>query len=266
MEFLNFGLIFILGTIIGSFLNVVIYRLGTGFSIHKGRSRCFSCNKTLAWYELIPLLSFFLQKGRCRTCHARLSLQYPLIEFLTGILFIFSAYIASFDVFQISLETLITFTFYAVVTSLLVVLFVYDLKHKILPSSILYSFVTISFIYALFLYVGDRRNVLDIFAGLILAAPIFILWFLSKGKWIGFADGVLFLGVGFLLGFTLGVHAFLFAFWVGALIALILTYLLPRRFSFGSELPFGPFIILATLFFLYSQSDILGVSLFYDLF
>ena len=266
MEFFNLGLIFILGTIIGSFLNVVIYRLGTGFSIHKGRSRCFSCNKTLAWYELIPIVSFLLQKGRCKTCRTHLSLQYPLVEFFTGVLFVFSAYITTFDISQISLETLITFCFYAVVSSLLVVLFVYDLKHKILPSSILYSFVIISFVYTFFLYVGDERTAFDIFSGIILAAPIFILWLVSKGKWIGFADGTLFLGVGFLLGFVMGIHAFLFSFWIGALVALILTYLLPRRFSFGSEIPFGPFIILSTLFFLFIQSDILGVSLFYDLF
>lgn len=266
MEFLNLGLIFILGTIIGSFLNVVIYRLGTGFSIHRGRSRCFSCNKTLTWYELIPIISFLLQKGRCKTCQARLSLQYPLVEFFTGILLIFSARATSFDVFQASLHTSTTFIFYAGISSLLVVLFVYDLKHKILPSFILYSFVTISFAYALFLYAGNERTILDIFSGLILAAPIFVLWGISRGNWIGFADGILFLGVGFLLGFVLGLHTFLFAFWVGACIAIILTYLLPRRFGFGSEIPFGPFIILATLFFLFTQSDILGVSLFYDLF
>ncbi len=266
MEFLNLGLIFIFGTIIGSFLNVVIYRLGTGFSIHKGRSRCFSCNKTLAWYELIPIVSFVLQKGRCRVCQAQLSLQYPLVEVFTGILFIFSAYSTSFNIFQTSAQTLAIFIFYAAISSFLVVLFVYDVKHKILPSLVLYSFVAISFVHTLFLFVGNERTLLDVFSSLILAAPIFILWLISKGKWIGFADGVLFLGVGFLLGFVLGVQAFLFAFWIGAIVALILTYISPRRFGFKSEIPFGPFIILSTLFFLYTQSDILGVSLLYDLF
>jgi prepilin signal peptidase PulO-like enzyme (type II secretory pathway) len=266
MEFLHLGIIFIFGTIVGSFLNVVIYRLNTGFSISSGRSRCFACNKTLVWYELIPVLSFFVQKGRCRTCHSRISLQYPLVELATGILFTFSAYVTSFSLVTISTVSFLAFALYAMVSALLVVLFVYDLKHKILPSSVLYPFIIISFVCALILYGTGERGLLDVATGLILSLPIFLLWLFSKGRWIGFADGVLFLGVGFLLGFVLGVHAFLFAFWIGALVAIILTYLLPKKFGFKSEIPFGPFIILATLFFLFVQKDILGVLLLYDLF
>jgi len=266
MEFLNLGIIFVLGTIIGSFLNVVIYRLNTGVSITTGRSRCFSCNKTLVWYELIPLVSYFVQKGRCRVCLSKVSIQYPLVELATGILFVLCAYSTSFALFALTIESVLMFKVYVILVSLLVVLFVYDLKHKILPSSILYPFVSISFVYALILYAQGIRSGLDILAGVLLALPIFFLWTISKGKWIGFADGVLFLGVGFLLGFALGVNAFLFSFWGGALIAIILTYVLPKKFGFGSEIPFGPFIILATLFFLFVQRDILGVSLLYDLF
>lgn len=266
MEFLNLGVIFILGTIIGSFLNVVIYRLNTGFSISSGRSRCFSCNKTLFWYELIPVLSFVVQKGRCRTCFSKISIQYPFVEAATGIFFALSAYATSFSLFNISVMSFMLFVAYLVICSLFVVLFVYDLKHKILPSSILYPFVLISFAFTLSLYGIRERGLLDVATGFILSLPIFLLWLFSKGRWIGFADGVLFLGVGFLLGFVLGIHAFLFSFWIGALVAIILTYLLPKRFGFTSEIPFGPFIILATLFFLFVQSDILGVSLLYDLF
>lgn len=266
MEFLNFGIIFVLGTIIGSFLNVVIYRLNTGFSVTTGRSRCFSCNKTLSWYELIPLASFCIQKGRCRACLSKVSIQYPIVEFATGVLFVLCAYASSFTFFAPTLESVIMFKVYAIIVSLFVVLFVYDLKHKILPSSILYSLVLISLLYTLTLYGLGERGLLDIATGFILSLPIFLLWLFSKGKWIGFADGVLFLGVGFLLGFALGVNAFLFSFWFGAFIAIILTYLLPKKFGFGSEIPFGPFIILAALFFLFVQKDILGVLLLYDLF
>lgn len=266
MELLNFIVIFIFGTIIGSFLNVVIYRLNTGLSIKSGRSRCFSCNKTLAWYELIPIFSFLIQKGRCRTCHSRVSIQYLLVEFFTGALFVISSQVVAFNFFYSSFGIATLFGFYVILESILIVLFVYDLKHKILPSSILYSFVLISFLYAVFLYSIGERTTLDIFAGIILSLPILILWLISKGKWVGFADGILFLGVGFLLGFTLGVQTFLFSFWIGALVAIFLTYLMPKKFNFKSEIPFGPFIILATLFFLLTQSDIIGVSLFYDLF
>src|SRR3989338_4512275 len=79
--------IFILGLIIGSFLNVVILRCGTGKSILKGSSRCPNCEKKLSWRELIPVLSFIIQKGRCRTCQSKISWQYPIVELLTGIIF-----------------------------------------------------------------------------------------------------------------------------------------------------------------------------------
>lgn len=266
MDLINLGIIFILGTIFGSFLNVIIYRLNTGFSITSGRSRCFSCNKVLSWYELIPLVSFMLQKGRCRSCQANMSFQYPAVEFATGVLFVLSAQVATFSFFAMTVNSIILFKVYAIVSSLFVTLFVYDLKHKVLPGSILYTFVSVSLLYSLVLYIAGERSLLDLLAGFILSVPIFLLWFFSKGKWIGFADGVLFLGVGFLLGFTLGINAFLFAFWGGALVAIVLTYLLPTKYGFKSEIPFGPFIILSTLFFLYTQSDILGVSLLYDLF
>lgn len=266
MEILNTGIIFVLGATIGSFLNVLIYRLNTGMSIVKGSSRCFSCNKKLSWFELIPVFSFIFQKGKCRSCHAKISKQYILVEVSTGVLFVFASMSTFFNLLNFTNDTFFRFTIFATVASLLVVLFVYDLKHKILPSSILYSFVALSFFYGLFIYVTKERYLIDLFAGFIVALPTFLLWFVSKGRWIGFADSILFLGGGFLLGLALGVQVFLFSFWTGALVAIILTKLLPGRFSLKSEIPFGPFIVVTILFFLFTQNDILGVSKLYELF
>ena len=83
-----YALIFVFGTIIGSFLNVVILRYGTGKSFAKGSSQCFSCGKKLSWYELVPILSFLFQKGKCKGCGSKISWQYPLIETITGVLFL----------------------------------------------------------------------------------------------------------------------------------------------------------------------------------
>src|SRR3989338_5654032 len=82
---------FILGTVIGSFLNVVIFRYNTGLTV-RCRSKCFSCNKTLSWFELVPIFSFLAQTGKCRKCKSKISWQYPLIEFASGILFILIFY------------------------------------------------------------------------------------------------------------------------------------------------------------------------------
>lgn len=120
---------FIFGTIVGSFLNVVVLRYNSSFSIY-GRSGCPSCGKTLTWFELIPILSFFLQMGRCRVCGSRISLQYPLVEALTGVLFLF--------IFLKGLPA--AFTFYMfVISSLLVAILVYDIRHKIIPDGLVYT-------------------------------------------------------------------------------------------------------------------------------
>ena len=84
-------MIFILGLIIGSFLNVVIMRLNTGESMIKDGSRCFSCGKNLKWYELVPVFSFIAQRGRCRECGSRISWQYPIVELITGVVFTLTA-------------------------------------------------------------------------------------------------------------------------------------------------------------------------------
>src|SRR3989344_4234135 len=84
---------FVFGAIIGSFLNVIILRYNTGLSQKNsigfsGRSHCFSCGKNIKWYDLVPVLSFLFLKGRCRHCKSKISIQYPLVEFITGILFL----------------------------------------------------------------------------------------------------------------------------------------------------------------------------------
>ena len=91
-----------------------------------------------------------------------------------------------------------------------------------------------------------------------------MLWLTSSGKWIGFADTPLFFGVGSLLGFVLGVQAFVFSYWIGALVMIVLVYMLPKTYKWKSEVPFAPFIILATAFCFFSQIDMSGVSLLYE--
>ncbi len=251
---------FIFGTLIGSFLNVVVYRLNTGLSIAHGRSQCFSCNKKLKWYELVPIFSFLIQKGKCRSCHASISWQYLYVEMLTGVLFASIAYTLSFSLFAYTSATVATFLFFVFVAALTVVLAVYDLKHSILPFSINILLLGLTFCYALWQWYVGAFTALDISTGFLLALPIALLHFGSGGRWIGFADIILFASVGFLLGFVDGIHAFVYAFWIGASVSLVLIKI-SKKYNFRSEVPFGPFIIVALWLAFFMQKDIFGISL-----
>lgn len=269
MSIVAFFFTFLLGTIIGSFLNVVILRYAkVGIS---GRSQCTHCQRVLTWYELIPVLSFFFLKGKCRTCRKPISLQYVVVETLNGLSFLFIALKFSFP------ENLLEIGLFWALWSILLVIAVYDFHYKTVPDPFSFLFAVIAFGSIFFhtppsaLFVFPQALVL--LAGPILFFPFFLLWFVSQGRWIGLGDGKLAIGIGFLLGLERGVSALIIAFWIGAAVALTLMIL--SRFSFSSrmisllfpkkrltmksELPFAPFLIVATalVFFL----DISVISL-----
>jgi len=133
---------FFIGLAVGSFLNSVIYRLDLPARA-SARSYCPYCKKTLSWFELIPLMSFILQKGKCRHCRKPISLQYPLVELATGILFVLCGWYF-FGPGPTSLGLVISTVFWLFVVSCLIIIFVYDLKHYIIPNQIVYSGIIIA--------------------------------------------------------------------------------------------------------------------------
>lgn len=232
--------IFIFGTIIGSFLNVVILRHNTGDSIVKTRSRCFNCGKNLEWYELIPILSFFIQGGKCRKCKSKISWQYPIMEFLTGLIFLL--------VFQITHYSLFITIYYFIIFSLLIVISVYDIRHQIIPNKFVYLFDVLALLpllitnYSLLITHYDH----NFLAGLIFSAFFGFLWLISKGKWMGLGDAKLFLGVGWLLGLVNGLIALVLSFWLGSIFGISLMLIRKKEYNMKSKIPFGPFIVLGT--------------------
>ncbi len=251
----------ILGALIGSFLNVVIYRYNTGLSIAAGRSQCFVCGKKLLWYELIPLLSFLFQKGRCTVCHTKISWQYPLVELATAFLFFAVTYrqISLYEIFSLYpngfMYSVLLALYYFIIISIMVVIAVYDMRHKIIPNGLVYMFILLSlgkllvFTY-LFAWPLDTLGLLNLIAPLLLAFPFAFLWFISKGMWIGFGDAKLALGIGALLGLAQGLSAIMLAFWIGAaygIVLLVWSKFSPNKHgvSIGpaSEIPFAPFLM-----------------------
>ncbi len=235
--------VFLFGAIIGSFLNVIIFRYNTNMTFG-GRSLCLYCGKELSWYEMVPILSFLFLSGRCATCKSRLSLQYPLVELATAIFFL-GAYLHAAALYAGGM--LAFYTLYLFLAgSLLIIISVYDLRHTIIPDRLVFIFCFLALLrLALFPAVAEGAA-LALLAGPLLATPFALLFFISDGRLAGLGDAKLALGIGWLLGMGAGLVALLFSFWIGGAVALILLSLGAKRFTMKSEIPFGPYLAIGT--------------------
>ncbi|HVY35831.1 MAG TPA: prepilin peptidase [Candidatus Paceibacterota bacterium] len=236
-------IIFVLGLLIGSFLNVVILRMHTGRSFVKGKSICPRCGRKLRWFELVPVVSFLALRGRCRTCHEHISFQYPIVELLTGFLFVLF-YIKAPLAGGFSAFSWAWFVFMATIASVLIVITVYDIRHKIIPDGAVYTFILLALISVVYhVITGGIALIFPLLiAGVVVALPFFLIWFFSKGKFMGFGDVKLALGMGWLLGLSQGFTAVIFGFWIGGIFGLFLIAL-SHRYSMKSEIPLAPFLI-----------------------
>ena len=237
--------IFILGACIGSFLNVVIFRLHTGEKIVNSRSHCAHCQKILGVWELIPLLSFMAQGGKCRHCRKKLSWQYPLVELSTGLLWLLAAYHLAGSYPQLLLVDWRLFTFWlrdAFFIAVLVVIFVYDLRWLLILDRVIIVGVIGAILFNLFLGISLWSLIIGALVGLGFFA---LQFFISKGRWIGGGD----LRLGFLMGLMVGwpniVVALFLSYIIGAVFSIIL--LISKKKNFNSAIPFGTFLSLGTI-------------------
>lgn len=225
-------IVFVLGMILGSFANLIIFRLHTGESIIFGKSKCLYCGKNLKWFELIPIASFIFQKGRCRDCETRLSFQYPIVELLSGLLFVFVwlKFLNYSPEFFFSLA----FWFFLFLAS------IYDLKHQILPEEFILSALILAIIGKFFFFSNDFLS--SLIAGFSIFAFFVLLWLITKRRGIGFGDAKMALGLGVFLGFPKAVFGLIFSFWLGALVGIYL--ILFKKAGMKTPIPFGPFLFL----------------------
>ncbi len=291
---------FIFGATIGSFLNVVIFRYNTNLSISKGRSKCFSCGRHLTKRDLIPVFSYLMYKGRCRTCKSNISVQYPLVELLTGLMFVLITYFYFLngagvfignnifdraDILSALVKLpFIKYLFYIFdlsVLSILICIFVYDLKHKIIPDLLVYVGAGIALLKMIISLIIFKPEMITVFSGLLsgplVALPFALFFIVSGGRWMGFGDAKLALIFGWGLGTAYGFTAVMYSFWIGAIVVLGITLIREMleafsnadnnafgkrikflhhkklqyfankipAFKFRSEIPFGPFMIIA---------------------
>jgi leader peptidase (prepilin peptidase)/N-methyltransferase len=231
--------VFIIGNIVGSFLNVCIYRIPRGESVVFPPSHCTKCGYKIKWYDNIPLISYFiLLRGKCRKCREKIPLRYPIVEIITGII-----WMIVYAKFGLTVETLKIFMF----ASILIVLSYIDINEYLLPDRLTF-FLVISGIGLSF--IGENGIESSFIGAAVYGFPFLVLYIFGedvlKKDIMGFGDIKLGAGVGTYIGYTTFYNFYIFltiAFVAGAIISVLLIFLKIRK---REELvPFGPYIALS---------------------
>ena len=245
-------IVFIFGSIWGSFCNVCIRRIPNNTSVIKGRSHCPSCNKLIKWYDNIPLISFLILKARCRDCSTTIDVKYFIIELISALNFVLIFYLFGFS------ST--TILFFILSIGFLIIFFI-DLKHFIIPNEITYPLMMLGFLKSfdpnlnLNLFPNFIDSLIGGFLGyIIIWLVIFIYKKFRNKEGMGLGDAKLVS----LIGFWFGWISIPFVIFFSSTIALIkvIPDLIKNKKNLSSEIPFGPYLIVGCLTFLILNSQI----------
>jgi prepilin signal peptidase PulO-like enzyme (type II secretory pathway) len=264
MIVLTYVALAVFGLILGSFVNAFVWRLHeqqelTGkkskatqeklqkLSIMRGRSMCPNCEHVLAAKDLVPVLSWLSLMGRCRYCRKPVSRQYPVVELATAVLFALSYlwWPLAFHDFG-----LVSFVLWLVFLVGFMILAVYDIRWFLLPDKVVWPLVGLALVQVLvrvFFFDGGLSAIVEALYGVLIASGFFYgLYVVSKGKWIGGGDVKLGLVIGLLVG---GPLASLFVLYVASILGTLvsLPMLLNKKMKRSSVIPFGPFLLVATI-------------------
>jgi len=247
---ISFIFAFIFGTIYGSFLNVLLWHLPEGKGIG-GRSHCRSCHHQLAWYDLIPLVSFIILHGKCRYCHQRIHIRYPIVEMSTAIVL---ALFFAIRQPSVNLEIIMAILALLVLVSLLF----FDLLYLILPDALLLPTIVIFAIYD----IVKTSSPFSYFLTALLSAVFFaILYLVSRGKNLGFGDVKLAFLIGLILGYPFGFLAIVGGVWLAAIVAIVLLAL--KRVGLKDAIPLGSFLTFSTIICIIFYHEILPLTTFF---
>lgn len=243
-------MIFMLGTAVGSFLNVLISRTATGEAWVKGRSRCDHCQRVLSWYELVPIVSYIVLRGRTKCCGKKLSYQHPLVESLVGLLFLWWAALSSgFFLLVTEPGRTVQPLFWLVTGVILFAIAIADLYYGVIPLPFLLTGIGIAVLYRIVLITSGTYQAIDLWRSILsalgLAGFYLFLRIITRGKGMGEGDVWLALYLGLILAWPRVYQATMIAFIMGAVVGvgLIVLKLKTRK----DTVPFGPFMILGAL-------------------
>ncbi len=232
-----------IGLAIGSFGNVLIYRIKSGGNIF-GRSHCPACHRSLSWYELFPVVSFLILNGRCRTCRHKISIRYPLVEVGSMCLFLFALFLhPESGTVAFFTGVLLTFLFFACV---------FDASYQQVPD----FFTIIIGLMALVLVLLQHSIVTGVIGAAVMLAWFGGQWLMSRGTWVGTGDIFLAVALGFWLGWPQALILLILSYMVGAVVVVVLLAF-KKISSHQKRIAFVPFLGIGTLL------TILGVGDFY---
>lgn len=218
--------VFLFGIIIGSFLNVCIYRIPKKESVVFPHSHCMSCGYQLQWYDLVPLFSFLFLRGRCRKCHTKLSLQYPLVEGLNGALYLIVFLANGWNLLSV---------LYCLLTSALIVLSVIDFRTMEIPNGI-NVFIFLLGMAATVLDRADWRN--HVIGMVAVSGFLLFIYLITVGRGIGGGDIKLMAGAGLLLGWK----AAILAFFLGCILGSVIHVIRMKVSNAEHRLAMGPYL------------------------
>lgn len=258
---MDYILLGILGLCFGSFVNALVWRLHKKRDFVKERSECTHCHHVLAWYDLIPVFSWLLLRGKCRYCHKKID-DSPLTE-----LGVASVYVLSYVFWPLGFSAagVLLFVLWLIAVVILAALFLYDFKWSLLPNVLIFPVIGIGVVWAIIYYAAVMpESVLlvlrDVSFSLASVAGLYgALYVLSKGEWVGFGDVKLGIFMGLVLGWQGGLLAVMLANTIAFL--WIMPGLLTRKLDRKARIPFGPFLILATILVLLFGKQIIGAYL-----
>ncbi len=243
---MSYIIVFILGSIWGSFSNVCIHRLPDNKGVVRGRSYCPSCKKQIRWYDNIPIFSYVLLKAKCRDCSAKINVKYLLVELVCALSFVWFFYL-----FGLSLTTLLFF----ILSIFFVIIFFIDLKHFIIPNELTFPLMAIGLFKSFnpnlnqYLFPNFLNSVIGGVAGyLIIWMIIFIYKRLRNKEGMGLGDAKLLSAIGFWFGWI----SIPFILFFSSFIALVLAIpsLINKSKNLSTQIPFGPYLILGCVLYL----------------
>ena len=228
----------LLGLAVGSFLNVCIYRLPLDQSLAFPASHCTVCNRKLSWFENVPVLAWLVLRGRCRTCHSRISAVYPLVELFTGVMFAWAAW--QYGPGWLLLSRLLF-------GCMLIVLFFIDLRHRILPNPITVGGTVVGFLLSLMGPPGWLSSLIGLVIGGLIPYVVAEAYLrLRRVEGLGMGDVKMLALIGAFLGWQLVLLTLALASILGSLVGV--GMILTRRGDMKYALPFGTFLAIAAMF------------------